>query len=175
MVRSRSTRTSGRMPPILAISSSVACGAAGTNVSVVSTTDVESGIPYPAEQGSFWLDLTGDASNSDTEGVEQTVSTTIGDKYTLTFWVGNVDNPGATDRAIDGAPETRPVPLPIHWVEFHWPRSGRGDGDCCIPSSRRDFQRSAPNGRADRSLVQRTRAPRSRLPVAVRARSFGPW
>ena len=97
MVRSRSTRTSGRMPPILAISSSVACGAAGTNVSVVSTTDVESGIPYPAEQGSFWLDLTGDASNSDTEGVEQTVSTTIGDKYTLTFWVGNVDNPGATD------------------------------------------------------------------------------
>src|ERR1035438_3420061 len=55
-------------------------GAAGTNVSVVSTTDVESGISYPAEQGSFWLDLTGDASNSDTEGVEQTVSTTIGDQ-----------------------------------------------------------------------------------------------
>ena len=72
-------------------------GAAATDVSVVSTTDVESGISYPAEQGSFWLDLTGDASNSDTEGVEQTVSTTIGDKYTLTFWVGNVDNPGLTD------------------------------------------------------------------------------
>jgi hypothetical protein len=72
-------------------------GASGTNVSVVSTSDVESGISYPAEQGSFWLDLTGDASNSDTEGVEQTVSTTIGDQYTLTFWVGNVDNPAATD------------------------------------------------------------------------------
>jgi len=69
-------------------------GAGGTNVSVVSGTDVEGGISYPAEQGSFWLDLTGDGANSDTEGVEQTVSTTIGDKYTLTFWVGNVDNPG---------------------------------------------------------------------------------
>jgi hypothetical protein len=39
------------------------------------------------------LDLTGDLSNA-VEGVQQTVTTTPGTSYTLSFWVGNVFQPG---------------------------------------------------------------------------------
>jgi hypothetical protein len=60
----------------------------GPEVSIVSTTDTEFGVSFPAEQGSQWLDLTGDGSNV-FEGVRQTVATTAGTGYTLSFWVGN--------------------------------------------------------------------------------------
>ncbi len=66
----------------------------GNQVSVVSGSFSQSGISFPAEAGNQWLDLTGDGSNQDTEGVEQTIVTTIGDLYTLSFFVGNVDSPG---------------------------------------------------------------------------------
>lgn len=65
----------------------------GNQVSVVSGSFSQSGISFPAEAGNQWLDLTGDGSNQDTEGVEQTIATTIGDLYTLSFFVGNVDSP----------------------------------------------------------------------------------
>jgi hypothetical protein len=68
-------------------------GAAGTDVSVINTTFAQECCTFPAEDGSNWLDLTGDASNSDTEGVAQTVATNVGDEYTLSFWVGNVFDP----------------------------------------------------------------------------------
>ncbi len=60
----------------------------GPEVSIVSTTDTEFGVTFPAEQGSQWLDLTGDGSNV-FEGVRQTLTTTAGTGYTLSFWVGN--------------------------------------------------------------------------------------
>jgi hypothetical protein len=69
-------------------------GAAGTDVSVVSTTYVSECCAFDAEDGSNWLDLTGFNSNNDTEGVQQTVATTIGDVYALSFFVGNVHDPG---------------------------------------------------------------------------------
>ena len=65
--------------------------ASGGDVAVVSGSFAESGVAFPAEDGSQWLDLTGVTANS-IEGVEQTVSTTAGTSYTLSFWVGNVDN-----------------------------------------------------------------------------------
>ncbi len=68
-------------------------GGAGTDVAVVSGTYTSNGILFPAESGSNWLDLTGLVSNT-SEGVAQTVATNIGDSYTLTFYVGNVDSPG---------------------------------------------------------------------------------
>jgi hypothetical protein len=67
----------------------------GGDVAVVSGSFAEGGVAFPAEDGSQWLDLTGVTANS-TEGVEQTVATTAGTSYTLSFWVGNVDNPGAS-------------------------------------------------------------------------------
>ncbi len=67
-------------------------GAAG-NVSIVSTTLIGNGFTFPAAVGQQWLDLTGDGSNSAT-GVQQTVATTPGSTYTLTFYVGNPNDPG---------------------------------------------------------------------------------
>src|SRR4029077_2901008 len=67
-------------------------GAAG-NVAIVSGTFTQNGYSFPAESGKQWLDLTGYRSNSAT-GVAQTVATTSGGRYLLTFYVGNVYDPG---------------------------------------------------------------------------------
>jgi hypothetical protein len=68
-------------------------GSAGTDIAVCNTTFTQFGISFPAENGSNSLDLTGVSSNSDTEGVQQTIATIIGDSYALSFFVGNVDSP----------------------------------------------------------------------------------
>jgi Protein of unknown function (DUF642)/PEP-CTERM motif len=60
---------------------------------VVSNTFMQNGITFTAQDGVQWLDLTGVNENS-TEGVEQTVATTPGKSYALSFWVGNVYDPG---------------------------------------------------------------------------------
>lgn len=62
------------------------------NVAIVSGTFSQSGLTFPAQNGQQWLDLTG-TSNTPT-GVQQTVTTKPGSVYRLTFWVGNVFNPG---------------------------------------------------------------------------------
>jgi hypothetical protein len=61
-------------------------------VSIVSGTFTTSGISFPAESGAQWLDLTGDGTNGK-EGVQQTIATTAGTQYTVSFWVGNVNDP----------------------------------------------------------------------------------
>lgn len=58
-------------------------------VSLVSGSFVSGGYSFPAEDGNQWADLTGDGSNN-LEGVEQTVATTPGVSYTLSFYVGNI-------------------------------------------------------------------------------------
>jgi hypothetical protein len=68
-------------------------GAAGTNIGVVNTLFTQSGLSFPAEDGSNEVDLTGLNSNNDTEGLQQTIATTIGHSYTLSFFVGNLDSP----------------------------------------------------------------------------------
>lgn len=67
-------------------------GAAG-NVGPVSGTFQQNGFSFVAQEGVQWLDLTGLNSNSAT-GVQQTIATTPGTTYDLSFWVGNVVNPG---------------------------------------------------------------------------------
>jgi hypothetical protein len=66
-------------------------GAKG-NVAPISGKYQGDGITFNAETGAQWLDLTG-LSNTAT-GVAQTVATKPGAKYHLTFWVGNVYDPG---------------------------------------------------------------------------------
>jgi Protein of unknown function (DUF642) len=67
-------------------------GATG-NVAVVSGKYQADGITFNANAGAQWLDLTGYGSNTAT-GVAQRVATTSGTRYHLTFWVGNVYDPG---------------------------------------------------------------------------------
>jgi hypothetical protein len=66
-------------------------GVAG-DVDLISTTFAQNGITFEAQDGQQSMDLTG-TSNSAT-GVAQTVATVPGTRYTLSFWVGNVINPG---------------------------------------------------------------------------------
>jgi Protein of unknown function (DUF642)/PEP-CTERM motif len=68
-------------------------GPAGKNVSIVSGAFSQNGVSFPAEDANQWLDLTGFNDNS-TEGVSQPVATTIGDRYQLSFFIGNTTGGG---------------------------------------------------------------------------------
>ena len=64
----------------------------GPEASIVSGSYKAGCCTFPAGDGNQWLDLTGDVSNRP-EGVEQTVATTPGTTYKLSFWVGNIFDP----------------------------------------------------------------------------------
>jgi hypothetical protein len=74
-------------------------GAPGS-VGIVSGTFTQGGFTFSAKAGKQWLDLTGLSQTA--TGVSQTVVTTIGTSYALSFAVGNVVNPGG----IFGTPST---------------------------------------------------------------------
>jgi hypothetical protein len=77
-----------------AISGWTVGGAAG-GVAIVNGGFSQECCLFPAESGSQWLDLTGLNTNG-VEGVKQTVATTIGATYALSFWIGNVYDPTGT-------------------------------------------------------------------------------
>jgi hypothetical protein len=66
-------------------------GASG-NVAPISGLFVSQGLTFPAQEGAQWVDLTG-LTNSAT-GIQQSVATSVGTVYDLSFWVGNQVNPG---------------------------------------------------------------------------------
>jgi hypothetical protein len=68
-------------------------GPVGTEVSIVGGSFAQNGVTFPAQDGIQWLDLTGDGKNS-TEGVSQTVATTSGHQYQLSFYIGNTTGGG---------------------------------------------------------------------------------
>ncbi|HXI98944.1 MAG TPA: DUF642 domain-containing protein [Gemmatimonadaceae bacterium] len=73
------------------------------SVSTVSRNFQQDGFTFPAHDGAQALNLTGFTSNSAT-GVSQTVTTTVGAHYTLTFWVGNLfDSNGIFGRGTNAA------------------------------------------------------------------------
>lgn len=61
-----------------------------THVSLVDGSFTQGCCVFPAQDGTQWLDLTGNGSNV-AEGVQQSgLATTAGIVYVLSFWVGNV-------------------------------------------------------------------------------------
>lgn len=68
----------------------------GPQASIVSGALTAGSLTFPAQEGSQWLDLTGYLSNSRDDGVTQTIATIPGTTYTLSFWVGNIVDPGST-------------------------------------------------------------------------------
>jgi len=100
----------------------------GPEVSIVSGSFSENGVSFPAEDGSQWLDLTGDASNS-SEGVSQPVTTTVGDRYQLSYFVGNTTGGGTfgttstVDVLLNGAlafsdTNSNVSPTTLNWEQF---------------------------------------------------------
>ena len=103
-------------------------GPAGTAVSIVSGSFVQNGVTFEAEDGSQWLDLTGDGSNS-TEGVSQMVATTTGHQYQLSYFVGNTTGGGifgttsTVDLSLNGVPafadtNSNVSPTNLNWEQF---------------------------------------------------------
>ncbi len=79
----------------------------GDRVTVISTSYTESGITFNAQDGGQWMDLTGPASNSASNGVSQDLATSTGQLYRLSFYVGSAtDNStifaSTVDLSIDG-------------------------------------------------------------------------
>jgi Protein of unknown function (DUF642)/PEP-CTERM motif len=68
-------------------------GPAGTEVAIVSGSFSQGGVSFPAQDGTQWLDLTGAAVNS-TEGVSQAITTTVGNRFQLSLFVGNTTGGG---------------------------------------------------------------------------------
>lgn len=58
------------------------------NVAIVNTTFNQFGISFAAQEGNQWLDLTGNGSNG-ANGVEQTIATSPGSTYAITYYIGN--------------------------------------------------------------------------------------
>lgn len=68
----------------------------GPQVSVVSGALTAGSLKAPAQDKSQFLDLTGYLLNSPDNGVTQTIDTIPGTRYTLSFWIGNIVDPGGT-------------------------------------------------------------------------------
>jgi hypothetical protein len=108
----------------------IVVGSNGTNVSIVSGSfshsGANSGVTFPAQNGKQWLDLTSQGSDSRTEGVAQMVATIAGDRYQLSYWIGNTGPFGTTSTvnvSLNGAPafsDTNATPSPTTqiWKQF---------------------------------------------------------
>lgn len=83
----------------------------GNDVSVGSTTFTQNGITFQAQSGIQWADLSGQNSNSPTNGLRQIVSTVVGQTYDLQFYVGSATGggfifPSTVDLSINGGART---------------------------------------------------------------------
>jgi hypothetical protein len=71
------------------------------NVNLVTKTYTENHITFTAQAGNQSLDLTGNSNNGCPTGVQQGARTTAGHTYQLSFWVGNVYDPGYNGARVD--------------------------------------------------------------------------
>ena len=78
----------------------------GTGVAVLSGPHFETGIVFNSQDGNQWIDLTGVRNNAVDSGVNQIITTIIGQSYNVDFYVGSARNqdifPSTVDLSIDG-------------------------------------------------------------------------
>lgn len=108
----------------------------GVDSSLVSTTFMQSGITFQAQDGQQWLDAAGFRSNSMTSGVQQVVPTAAGLLYALTFHVGSARDgtffdASSIDVQIDAGPRVRftnPIAPSnmLHWQQYVVPFAAAG-------------------------------------------------
>jgi hypothetical protein len=61
----------------------------GPEVAIVSGTLSGGGLTLQAQNGAQWMDLSGDANPSPTNGISQSISTQAGQEYQLSFFIGS--------------------------------------------------------------------------------------
>ncbi len=69
-------------------------GAGGNSSLNAHTAYVEPGVAFVSQAGANALDLTGAGNTGPLDGIIQTVATTVGQAYLLSFYVGNADGNG---------------------------------------------------------------------------------
>jgi len=74
-------------------------GPNGSNVAIVSG-QFDSPF-FPAQSGQQFLDLTGDGATGQPAGIVQTITTTPGTTYALSFWIGNNNSFGGTSSTVN--------------------------------------------------------------------------
>ncbi|HEX2826146.1 MAG TPA: DUF642 domain-containing protein [Burkholderiales bacterium] len=104
----------------------------GSHVLLIHDTYTEPGLAFSAQHGDQSLDLTG-LGNAGFGGVQQSVATTAGATYTLTFFVGNQDDSkpnytldSAVNLFIDGSlmgtfVNPNSTPGDLNWLQFTFP------------------------------------------------------
>lgn len=75
-------------------------GAPGNAVLLLKNTYSEPGINFNPHSGLYAVDLTGAGNTGPSDGIFQDISTTLGQLYTLTFWVGNAQGNGTGNSAV---------------------------------------------------------------------------
>jgi hypothetical protein len=101
-----------------------------TPIVILTNNYNEGGYFFQPEDGNQSLDLTG-MSNQGLNGVEQTVATTVGTAYSLSFWIGHhaqdpsfYNGPASATLEINGLPvgtfsnNDAPPPNLLDWKEF---------------------------------------------------------
>jgi hypothetical protein len=75
-----------------AVGSLAGWGVQGTEVAIVGSSFTEYGVSFVAQSGSQWMDLSGLAAPNTTNGIVQSVATTVGEQYQLSFYLGSAFN-----------------------------------------------------------------------------------
>lgn len=103
----------------------------GPNILLLNTGYTEPNVSFAAHLGLNSVDLTGAGNVGPTAGITQTVATTAGQAYLLTFWLGNADGsgngnyllPSALSLSIDGGTaqtfsNSDTTTFTINWKQF---------------------------------------------------------
>ena len=105
-------------------------GVGPDSVALVSTSFTQSGVTFQSQNGQQWIDLAGNASNSQSSGVTQSITTVPSGLYSVSFYVGSADDnvnnfffPSTIDLSINGGPRahfTNPIAPSnqLNWAQF---------------------------------------------------------
>jgi Protein of unknown function (DUF642) len=103
----------------------------GPNILLLNTGYTEPNVSFAAHSGLNSVDLTGAGNVGPTAGITQTVATSIGQAYLLSFWLGNADGsgnsnyllPSALNLSINGGPtqtfsHSDTTTFSVNWKQF---------------------------------------------------------
>jgi hypothetical protein len=97
----------------------------GIDAAVTSGSFTQNGITFQAQAGNQWIDLAGVTSNSSLSGVSQSIVTTPGAAYEMTFYVGSATDgsvffPSTIDLSVNGQARVSYANLAAPTTSLNW-------------------------------------------------------